>query len=66
MLFIYFIQDLKNYGYKAPQLCLEAFNKAIQSEEIFFGADKNMRMLELVQESLVRCWLNKAIQILMP
>ena len=46
MLFIYFIQDLKNYGYKAPQLCLEAFNKAIQSEEIFFGADKNMRILD--------------------
>ena len=45
MLFIYFIQDLKNYGYKAPQLCLEAFNKAIQSEEIF-GADKNMRILD--------------------
>ena len=46
MLFIYFIQDLKNYGYKAPQLCLEAFNKAIQFEEIFFGADKNMRILD--------------------
>ena len=42
-----FIQDLvENHGYKAPQLCVEAFNKAIQSEEIFPGADKNMKILD--------------------
>ncbi|RMX39212.1 hypothetical protein pdam_00024052 [Pocillopora damicornis] len=42
----YEVDLVENHGYKAPQLCVEAFNKAIQSEEIFPGADKNMKILD--------------------
>ena len=58
--FISVIQDLENHGYKAPELCMEAFHKAMRSEEIFPGANKDIKILDagagtgLIGEMLVK------------
>lgn len=39
-------KDTDEHGYKGHVLCMEAFNRAMQSEEIFPGADKNLKILD--------------------
>lgn len=39
-------KDTDEYGYKGHVLCMEAFNKAMQSEGVFPGANKNIKILD--------------------
>lgn len=39
-------KDTDEHGYKGHVLCMEAFNKAMQSEGVFPGANKNIKILD--------------------
>lgn len=39
-------KDTDEHGYKGHVLCIEAFNKAMQSEGVFPGANKNIKILD--------------------
>lgn len=39
-------EDTNNLGYKGHVLCVEAFNKAMQSKDIFSDAHKNIKILD--------------------
>lgn len=39
-------KDTDEHGYKGHVLCMEAFNKAMQSEGVFLGANKNIKILD--------------------
>ena len=44
--FVCFIQDTDKLGYKGHVLCVEAFNKAMQSKDIFPEANKDIKILD--------------------
>ena len=44
--FVCFTQDTDKLGYKGHVLCVEAFNKAMQSKDIFPEANKDIKILD--------------------
>ena len=40
------MQDTEKYGYKGHVLCVEAFNKAIQSKDVFPHINKDIKILD--------------------
>ena len=41
-----FLQDTEKHGYKGHVLCVEAFNKAMQSKDVFPHVNKDIKILD--------------------
>lgn len=46
LFFTFCYQDTDKHGYKGHVLCVEAFNEAMESKDIFPDANKNMKILD--------------------